>query len=223
MCLPDKKAKEGDRTSFEFNPQFFWVQYDKYSERDDSETPNLMGTTYDVQHEIAVKARDKERRIEIYPGHEEKKEPWCYRYVESMNFVGEICGDNEFAGTACALRFQGGEHRTGKSFISATTQRRMMIPGPEEIDDPVRVHCPLFAQRWTFTPEWRDLGPKKKWWGLDFAPAEQPQIDDDNFEHCGEAHLEYKRLHDADVLRIDATEDSDSELHEVTETAEKFE
>lgn len=212
-----------DAREFEFNPHFFWVQYDHYSDLKDTDSRVILETTFDSKHTIAVKARDPEQRNEIYPGHESKKKPWQYRFVESLNFVGEICGDHELAGTACVLRFQRGEYGVGKGFISATTQRRMSIPGPEGLEDPVRVNCPLFAQRWTFTPGWREPDAEKKWWGLDYIAASQPQIDDDDFERCGEAHLEYKRLHEADILRIDSTENGDAESNEDVEAAEKFE
>ena len=195
--------KEG-ADPFDFVAQFFFVEYSKFSDRKDKESPVVIERTYDPASEIAKKALDKDRRFETYEGHENKPEndQWKYRYVRHFRFAGVIYGEHELAGTPVVLTFDRGEDYQGQSFISAMKMRKQRTTVGDETKV---IPIPLWAQVWSFKASLRDLGDRK-WYGLDFVPGIPALIDPKDAEMMTEAHVELKKLHEKNRLVVDDKE-----------------
>lgn len=179
-------AKKG---KFLFVPVFFYNEFGILSDRKDQEAPMFLGKSLDEKSDIAVRARDRENRVESYGDGYEK------RYVEIFNFPGFLYGDHDLAGTAMSLSFMKGEFMTGKTWASSICLRKV---GGQSV--------PLWAQVWEFTSTYHDKGPDKKWWG---ATPSNPSGEDPLYIRGDErdlfqgAHLEFKKLYQEQRLETD--------------------
>ncbi len=173
-----------------FVPVFFFVEFCKWSDLEDTEASTILGRTFDPANEIARRARDPKTRFEKY---EDGK--YVARYVEHLNFAGFIYQPHKLAGEACVQTFSRGEFSRGRNFISGVTMRKV----------------PLWAQIWLFTVGFREQSASRKWWGIDYSPPEdRSTIEEGEVEFFKAAHEEMKDLYEKQRLIVDH-EDSKSE------------
>ena len=143
------------RESFLFVPLFFFVEYIKWSDRNDKESLGIVERTFDQGSALARYAQDPNKREELYDP--ERPTGYKYTYQEHLNFIGYIYGAHELEGTEVAISFSKGEHRYGKAFVSACTLR----------------DAPLWANVFELTIGQHSSGDNV-WWGIDFKNPEDP-------------------------------------------------
>lgn len=202
VVLPGGQKLAGKKESFAFVPQFFYTEFIFWRHLDDKGGNAILARSFDPNSEIAVNARDPNKREAAYEGAPTGKKG---RYSEHLNFVGVIYG-GELAGTTTSLSFSRGEFGTGKSFISSALMRKEVVNGE-------RMKVPLWAQVWRFQVNFRDRGAKK-WYGIDplpSQPGEQQIIKDEEMESFREASLDYKSLHEAQRLMVDHGDQNEDE------------
>lgn len=208
---------KGGSTKFCVVPLFFFTQFRKWADRNDSSNM-IVDTSYDPESELAKRSRDPERWNEVYEEDVDKdpKDQKVYRYVEHLCFVCVIYGDHPLEGTRCMISFQKGDFRTGRGFASGISQRKSEV---EKDGVKTRVKVPLWAQIWEFSISQRDRN-NNKWWGFDpSAPPEDvgPIISPEEFPIFEGAYKELKEAHAANMLRIDG---DDSGVNEATTPAD---
>lgn len=181
--------------AFEFVPLFFFAEFCLWSDRDDPGTPAILERSFDPSSEICKKARDPNSRVEAYGDNDQFER----RYVEHLNFAGVIYGEHPLANTPCVLSFSRGEFGQGSNFISAIKLRK--VAGRQ---------APIWSQVWSFSSAFRDLGPKKRWFGLDFASPGQPYIDEKDAEDFHNLYLGLKEDHEKARLVVDHSEGEDT-------------
>lgn len=208
-------AKDGE--SFSFVPHFFFVEFTKMSDRRDTDAPMILERSFDPDSRLAVCARDKEKRHEIYEGDEDKpdKKQKKYRYVEHLRFPGMIYGNSPLAGVPVVLSFEKGEFGQGRNFISAIKLRRMRV-------DDAMTGVPLWAQVWDLTVGLRQ-GTEGQWYGFDFTPSESPMIAPEHVEEMRGYHMDLLQAHNSQRIRVDGDEEDPAKNPEegVPESAEE--
>jgi len=207
-------VKQEEGQDFLFVPQYFYVEWCKWSERDDNDTPNIMESSFDPRSPTARKAKDKDLRFELYEGHEDRpaKEQWNYRYVEHLRFPGVIYdSEHPLDGTTVVLSFEKGEHYQGQNFISAIKMRK------RRTEEGLLVQIPLWAQVWQLNTAHRERGAKN-WHGFDFQPAAQSVIDVIDVPAMKAEHERFKELHEANRLGV---QDEDQDEGDNADTKEQ--
>lgn len=214
ILRPGDALVAGKGETFDFVPLFFYAEYCKWSDRRDDENPTIMERSFDKTSDIAKRALDPSRRMEVYE--EDKSKPADkqkrFRWVEHYNFPGVIYGDHPLAGTQVTLSFSKGEHSVGSNLIQAIRMRR------EEIDGERR-KVPLWAQVWNFRPSFRDRGDNK-WWGLDYQPGEVPLIQPEEAEDMRKAYEDFSQLHEAKKLAVDYDDENKDDPAETAGSGE---
>lgn len=192
ILSPSNDVIAADDESFKFTPIKPFTEFCKWSDRKDPSSPMIMQRTYDKASEVAACARDPERREEVYG----EKGEFKARYVEHICFVGIIYDhEHPLHGTPMILSFEKGEFGTGRRFVSSMAMRKMK--GKQ---------IPTWLQVWEFTPGFRDQGDKK-WFGLDFAPAEIPVVAQEDLAFMKALFQELNQDIKDDRLRVDRTEE----------------
>lgn len=187
-----------------FVPILFFAEYLVWSDRKDSDSPNVLQRSYDPLGEIAKAAANPETRYEVYDGHENRPEQdqWKRRYVQHFRFVGIIYDPTHpLHNTPFTISFERGENYQGLNFIAAIKMRKM------QVDDEM-IQVPLFAQVWEISVGFRDKGDKK-WWGLDFATPKDSLVHQDHIEELEGFHKEMKELKTKDRLLVDESSEDD--------------
>lgn len=181
----------------DFVAVFFFTEFLKIADRDDTNSPMILARSFDKAGELAMKARHKDKRFEPYG----EKEEFTARYAEVLNFPGFIVSeDHEQRGTPMVLGFSRGEFSKGRQFINAITLRKV---GGKSV--------PVWAQRWTISSGFRERGAKK-WWGIDFQNPELPEnlyIKQDEAEFFKAQASEMKDLFEKSRLSVDMSDTSD--------------
>lgn len=203
IVSPGGASMAGKEETFLLNPIFFFTEFCVWSDRSDRASPSISARSFDKGSDIAARARDGQKRIELYGEVRKQGEdpPYKRRYVEHLNFVCRVQSEDPetphpLHGQLVSVSFNRGEFNQGKNFISAVT---------------LRSGVPLWAQRWEFSSQYRERG-EKKWWGLDFAPAENPNISEEEVADCKNTCDELKKLFEAQRLIVDHSElDDDTE------------
>lgn len=194
--------KHGDG-AFQFVPLHFHREWMTWNHQNDPAGYIKDGPEFDEKGPIAKKAADKNKREEPYPDNVGKpaRDHRYYTSVEHLCWTGVIYGDHPLAGTEVVLGMERGEYYNGRNLINAMTMRKETIPGKNEGDPEQRVPVPLWAQVWALQPAVRP-GDKGSWYGLDFKPADNPVIDENDSEAFSARHAELARLFAAKKLRI---------------------
>lgn len=197
VIIPAEIAVADRDTPLVLVPVFFFPEFVKWADRKDKVSNSILERTLDPLSELAAKCKDPKRRVEGYgPLNAQQKPQYLARNVEQLTFVCMIAdGDNK--GLLVSLVFARGEYSKGTAFMNAVTMRR--VGG--------RV-APLWSQRWSFHPAYRDRGDKK-WWGIDFETPEQPYIEAGDVEVCSGLFKEMKTLYDD--RRIASADDTEEE------------
>lgn len=190
--------------SFDFVPLFFFPEYIKWADRRDSSQNAIVEKTLDKSSELANICRDPERRTEPY-GQQNKKgeQPWEYRYVEHLCFVGLIRGTND----PVVLSFQRGDFGVGRSLISMIKMRR--IDGEQ---------APIWSQVYRLSPNQRNRNGNQ-WWGLDPSQADEPWINEEEADMFLALHDGLRKDYDKKTLGVDRS-DGAEEVVEVDPEAE---
>lgn len=197
--------------SFLFCPIFFFAEYILWSDMDDTDTDAILQRTFDPTSEVAIRANSEETRMRRYgPVDKQTGLPkYTENAVEHLNFSGLIYGDHELSGTSATLSFSRGEWITGKNWIGAMQMRRAN-----------KKKIPLYCQVWAFDTNFRDKGPKKKWYGLDPRIPQTPVIAPDEVAPHKALHLKFQEAYEKDRLRVDHSdaEEREVDVEEVTST-----
>ena len=186
---------------FDFVPLFFFNEFIKWADLNDSGSPSIMERTFDAASPTAIKARNPANREEDYG------QGFTARYQEHLNYCGVIYGDSPLAGTACVLGFTRGEFYKGKEFASALFLRK--VDGKQ---------APLWSMVWRFMPAFREKG-SYKWFGLDFCnpPEGSLYIKEDDATPMREEHLNLRKEFENRKLAVDLTETTGETTGESTE------
>jgi hypothetical protein len=199
----------GRKTPFLFVPLFFYTEFRKWADRDDTKQM-IIESTYDDSSELAKIARDHERWSEVYPEDVDKdlEDQRHYRYVEHLCFVGQVFS-GDLKGTRCMISFQKGDFRVGRAFASGA-QMRKVDAGTEE--EPNLVQVPLWAQVWEMKISKRKKG-SNEWWGFDPSnPTEAPPIiDAELYEAHSAEYNELAEAHANNKLRVDGIENDEGD------------
>lgn len=155
---------------FTFTPVFFFPEFLKCSDREDTASLFIVARSFDPTSEIALRARDPEKRTEGYGEKNAKGEfQYHYTYVEVLNFPGFITQeDHDLRGVPMVLVFAKGEFTKGRALIQALSLRR--VNGKK---------VPMFLQRWKLSSGLRERGTRR-WWGLDFENPAEPYVAPDH-------------------------------------------
>jgi hypothetical protein len=137
---PDRKAEHGEGgvaifpdgvhvadsgEEFVIIPLVFWVTWEKWSDINDQSQQMVLETTQDETSEIAVRAKDRNRRNETYRvGNNDYK----YKYVESLNFIC-LLDSGPAKGEVVSISFHIGEHRVGLTLSGNIKRRKNSIYG----------------------------------------------------------------------------------------------
>jgi hypothetical protein len=191
--------------SFDFVPLFFFVEFAKWRDLKDN-GPMILERSHDQTSELAIKAKNAEKRRELYPGMDGKpeNERMYYNYVEHLRFIGVIHGDHPLVGTPVTLSFERGEWSQGKNLISAISLRRQTIQNkPSSV--------PLWAQVWSLKTIYHAPDATRKWYGFKFEPADPSIIPPEEAEAMRSLHLEFKDLFEKQRLMVQDDEESVSQ------------
>lgn len=194
--------------SFTIVPLFFCVEYCKWADIRDTSGFAITARSFLPDSLLAMRAKDPDKRFQIYEGQEANEKPMKWRYVEHLRFISIIYGEHELVGIPLTISFERGEHRQGKNFISAISMRRETIDGTPR---PV----PLWAQVWTLSPTFREPDADRKWWGFNYSPADPPVIDEEDAESMRLRHNEFREAFERNLLLV---QDSDREAGEEQST-----
>lgn len=149
--------------------------------------------TFDFKSDLALKARDaKRRKAEPCPEVPERNGKKLFlNYVEHLNYIFMIHGDNEFSGVPIAYSFERGEHWAGTSFNALIQQRR----------------APLWACNFQAVIRLRK-NSDGDWYGIDmenpsFESGVSPWVTDDLLNQMKALHEEFKKNYEDRVLQVD--------------------
>ncbi len=198
ILVAEVNAKEKlTKFPFPFVPVFFFAEFCKWSDIDDTEGQTIFDRSFDPASDVARRSRDPKLRFEKY-----NDGKYVARYVEHLNFAGFIYQGHELHGEACVQSFSRGEFTRGRNFISAVAMRKI----------------PLWSQVWNFTVGFREPSTSKKWWGFDHLPREENNvIEEEEVKFFKGQHEEMKDLYEKQRLVVDHSDSGD----ETTEGEEK--
>jgi len=196
VILHPTGVKIADRDEdFAFVPLFFFLEYTKDSDLEDSEADFILERSFDTASNIAILAQDKERRTEDYADGRKRKDgtPMRYRYVEHFVFPGVLYGGPNNM-TPCVISFERGEHFQGQNLCSAWDMRKIGMD-----------NAPMWACVWNFRSVLRTRDTFK-WFGWDFDNPEKMYIEEGEYETFHSMHEELARLHAERLLVVDRTD-----------------
>ncbi len=173
ILVPVRELVVPNNESFLFVPLMFWPEFIKWRDLNDKSGPAIIARSTDKAGEIAMKARDAEKRVEHYGD----KDKFKYRYCEHLNFAGLIYGDN----TPVAISFSRGEFFTGRNFCTMIGMRKVGT-----------TKAPLWMQVWQIKPTLRNRNGYS-WWGLEPSNPEEgisPWIREEEVPLMQELHKE---------------------------------
>lgn len=106
---PGSNKPKRDSDPFTFIPLFQFTEYGSLNPREKKDLPMFAARSSDPKSDIALKARDADRRKEPFPG-----DPKLFiRHVEFINFIVIIEGVDAMANMPVLLSFSKGGHRDG--------------------------------------------------------------------------------------------------------------
>ncbi len=210
-CIPASQTLVAEKNEpWLFVPLFFYREFIQWRDRNDPDVvagdiPKVVERTFDDGHQIAIRARNKDKREEVY-GKKKGGSDLKYRYQEHLEFIG-VLYDGELSGTEVMIGFKRGEFRTGRLFINKIGMRRS---GGKK--------GKLWATVWEFKATLHK-SPENTWYGFDIAPAEQPWIRPENAEDFRDQHIKLADDFAKKLFRADTDEDDTG----VTNSAESEE
>lgn len=184
-----KQLQESER--FRIVPIFFFVEYCKWADRNDTSSPTILARSNDKTSDIAKKAKDANLRDEEYG------DGFIAHYVEHLNFACILYGEHPLAAQRepFILGFSRGEWTLGKSFITSLS----------------RLSSPLWSTVWELHSAIRQR-KGNTWWGIDFSVPEKDKfISKEDVEFFKNAHIELKTLFEQQRLAVDHSERPDDD------------
>lgn len=216
LCTPQKTGEQAiPENSFLFVPLLFFPEFCKWSDPRDKDGPMIRARSFDRASDLRRRADDPEKRFELYPGEDAKKDkPRRFRFVHHLRFPGVVYGNHPLAGTAIVLSFERGEYNNGVNFISSARMRRQKIL----VDNEERmVKVPLWAQVWKFTPGWRPRSEGGGWWGFNYLPPDEKVdgfgslITESEAGEFNKLHMELSELYDQQRLHVEEVDSVEEE------------
>lgn len=193
-AIVDAKGKFQAGTPFHFVPLMFYVEYCAWNDIDKKDAPAIFARSFDENSEIALKAKDSERREERDP----EDEDLTITYSEHLNFVVQIYDHgNPLDGQVGVFSFSRGNHKDGRQLAKLI---KMRAASPFEC---VFKACAADRRRDDY-----------KWFGLDISNPDpdsgvSPWIADaETRELFAQKHEELKSLVKTDRLRTDPDDDA---------------
>lgn len=177
---------EEDIIPFRFTPLFFfpeWCCINPYALR--AQLLFIRDRSTDPESEVARKARNRATWTEPCPDDTSHD----MRYSEHLNFIIKL-ENHPFTEPIC-VTFARSEHSSGRKLCNLIKMR----------------NAPIFGNVFTATLGHRSnaLGD---WWGLDIEnPAENPWVDQDNYDIYKLAYKVCKEQYDSKQIRVDYDEE----------------
>lgn len=182
----NKSVIAGPGVEFKVVPLFFHINWLRLPDLKDLQ--GSISETKDPNDIIAIKARKKETRIEVYPNNPANK----YIYCENFNFICMIYGDHAFAGSMICIPFNRGEHYTGIMWSNKIMTR--FIPGmPGQV-------AKSFSQVYTLRTTNHKNKVGQAWKGFEFVDALPMFIRQEEYEAFKAAHLSIVDAYSASSL-----------------------
>lgn len=198
----DRTANEDQPVAFYFAPIFFYPEWCAWNPIELKGTaPAILERSLDPRSALAKKTRDPETRQEKKldeQGNPMTKDgrPMYVKNLEHLIYVVQIVGEHPLAGFVCSMTWASGEHKYGANFNALVGQRK----------------APLYGCQ--FAAVVRRRANEKGWWyGIDVEnPPEGGAVtpfvmDPEQFELRKAAHLEYRGIYEAKLLRVDHEDD----------------
>lgn len=174
-------------------PLLFFMEYCKWKDIKDTNSPTILARTFDKGNDLATMAKDPAKREEKYGEND------CYtaRYIEHLNFVSMIVGDHPLANQMepFILGFCKGEWMIGKNFITTLA----------------RLDAPLWSTVWKFNASFRSRN-NFNWWGIDYTIPDLEKdkigrfITEDQVDLFKSSHEELKKLLAERMLIVDRSD-----------------
>lgn len=193
LVQPGNMFVGGPDQPFLFVPLFFFEEYCKWSDLNDSGSPTIMQRSFDPSSDIAAKAKNPDLRVEDYG---DPKQKFQARYVQHLNFAGIVYkaeGNSDMI--PVVMSFSRGEFSTGRNFCTSCFMRK----------------GPLWSQVWQVGTTERHKD-KYQWMGFKIdAPTDSPPfIKEEEVSLFRSMYQELEELHKKAMLSVDASEhDSD--------------
>lgn len=196
VMVPQLLRVVGPNEPFHFVPVFFfpeWCEQNSFSLR--GTAPMIRERTFDRNHPIAIASRSPKTREVKHPEFTDGDHKLLY--VEYLNFVTVILGDNQASGIDVIMSFSKGEWATGSNFGTSIAMRKAVCYG-----------CVFEAK----IGEPRQNAKKQRWYGLDLTnPSAEsgvsPWVPQDKIEIFRALHERYKSLHAANQILVDHDDD----------------
>jgi hypothetical protein len=206
VCIrPGDEVVSALEEPFLFVPRFFYSEYCKWADRNDTDSNRIVSRSFDPASEIAKFAKDANKRKELYPDQEKKPENkrLYYSYVHHFCWFGVIYGDHELSGNEVVLSMERGEFGNGRQFITAIASRKHQPDGMDK-----KMPVPLWAQVWELNSKMRPPKNGNQWYGFEFrAPKDRPAIiKDEEVEHAQSEYVRLAQLHEERRLQVDHAE-----------------
>lgn len=135
---------------FFFAPLFFFVEWCSWNPLQLKGKENAIAArSFDINSDIARKARDAELRVEEHPDSTPKK-PMFIKHVEHLNFIGNVLG-SEYGELMLVLSFSRSEHKSGSNFATLIRMRK----------------APIFGSVFEGRSVHRPGNEQGDWWGID--------------------------------------------------------
>lgn len=194
------KLADGD-TPMLFTPVFFYPEFcihNPYEMR--SQLRMIRERTLDARSEIALRARDPNRRTAPCP----EKSEYAIRYVEHLNFIVLIHGVEGLTDEAAVMTFALGEANTGMSFCSRIRSRKTA----------------MFSGVYQGVVSLRPERNGNQWYGWDISnpPADvNPWVTAEQAEAYGELYKMFAEKHEQQLIDV-SYEDTEDDVANAANT-----
>lgn len=186
-----KPDKFGER--FFIVPLFFYPEWCLWNPIELRGTmPAIRKRTKDPRDAVALKAKNMDTWFEKCPELPEKN----MRYVEHLNFICLLMGNEEFEDVPLVMSLARGEHKSGSNLCMQIRARK----------------APIYASQFMCRSAYRPSTGKGDWWGVDITPPDADAgvsswVSKEMFDKCKTLHLGIKELHDAGKIQVDLEDD----------------
>lgn len=203
QLMNERNKPTGKGAPFHVVPLFFFAEWCAWNPLQMKGTlPPIRDRSFDPNSAIARKAKVKELWFEPCPENPE----YNVRYVEHLNYLMLVVGDNPAAGMEVVVGFSRGEYRSGSTFSGLLHMRNASPFG-----------C-IFEARVGFR-----TNPKGDWYGIDMSnPSAESGMpawvaDAEMYDKLRLRHLELKEAHAQQLIIV---ERDDDEFEEETGSTE---
>jgi hypothetical protein len=191
VLFPEGVNVTSGKGSFVGIPLFFFPSWEKWSDYNDDESPTVIESVLNENHEIARRSKSKATRTESYGASGQ----FAYSYVESLNLV-TLIDSGPAKGEIAVMSFNKSDHYVGKQIATMITK--------SETD--------IFARRIEFSTIDRSDG-KNDWFGVKINNPTEEQggvwITEDRVEKLKKLHLEGKRAYESNMIVINRDDETE--------------